>query len=826
MAAVQFELTDDGEPPTEFRLFRPGLNPSRNGPALFDGDAAAKVMAAYEAHAKGPDGQGMRRPVMIDLEHLAVDGEAERQGVARVPDLDPLDARGWCALELRGDELWAVDVEWTDDGARRIREKRQRSISPAFWWETLPDGTERVIEIESLGLTAKPATDGPYGLNKAKGQTEMNLSEFLTKWHSLSPSQRAMPAGDKLLKLLAIDMKTLQKVVTAMGGDGAGDLTSLFATVRQFAEELAASVTGEPAPEPVNGEGGELMADNGAPDEEPAAAMARTDAAEQLAMLTARDAKLTKEVDKLRAANHARDEADKIHRFRLAVADSSCDLTAGKVWQDATVKPEDFKLEPWLARMSLAEIDAMIKKHGGSPGGLALSSVTPRPPARASAIVTAEEGIELDDFEVRFLRAKVDQVRSDADLPPANEHQHTVALEKYQDHRLQQLNYARAKRGELIARFGRKIGPDMVLSTVTGRVRRDAPKLLAVDAVVPYDEFGPSSQRAMEQFRLELLANLAALLEDWTARFGLQLTSGALKTSFPMHFQTTGYEEVRAQGAPASTPQSADIQVTLGNFSMAMSANLERMRLGDHAYIQSWGQQAAQMARGRVKKRRALLVTELEKNPKWAVTSDKPNGLDGQNFFTETALINPFDADLGTYSNLSTAGNPIAPLSAGADSLTLEQASWPEIPAWDGVDMEEIATELMVPTNLGWYARQLLDVKEVILREGLVADSGAGVGRQGPEDNEHKNSGVSWFTAAPLSKAGGLNANYYMLSQPIIAMGYPPWAMAEGDQDELREWGTDSDFYKDGPGDIKVASHIKLAVVLVHRQGIRRVNGS
>lgn len=127
-----------GTLPTEFRLFVFGWNASTKGEILFDERAAADVMTAFDEH--GVD-------VMIDLEHLSLtEGES----------FDP-DARGWCRLELRDGELWAVDVKWTDDGAERLSQRRQRYVSPAFW--TDPE-TKRVREITNIAITAMPATHG------------------------------------------------------------------------------------------------------------------------------------------------------------------------------------------------------------------------------------------------------------------------------------------------------------------------------------------------------------------------------------------------------------------------------------------------------------------------------------------------------------------------------------------------------------------------------------------------------------------------------------------------------------------------------------------
>lgn len=134
--SVTLELGEGDALPTEFKLFVPGRNDSTKGPAVFDDVAAESVMSAFRK--QGVD-------VMIDLEHLSTDDEAR--------NYDP-DARGWCKLELRKGELWAVDVRWTPDGEARLKERRQRYVSPWFKY----DKQLRVREILNVALCGMPAT--------------------------------------------------------------------------------------------------------------------------------------------------------------------------------------------------------------------------------------------------------------------------------------------------------------------------------------------------------------------------------------------------------------------------------------------------------------------------------------------------------------------------------------------------------------------------------------------------------------------------------------------------------------------------------------------
>jgi phage I-like protein len=125
--------------PTEFRIFSPGVIETSKGPDLFDEEAARSVMKYYVD--EGVD-------VPVDLEHDSLNGQGLRA--------DEKDARGWFKLELRADgSLWAVDVRWTPDGERRLREKTQRYISPAF---VRDKETGRITRLLNVAIVSMPAT--------------------------------------------------------------------------------------------------------------------------------------------------------------------------------------------------------------------------------------------------------------------------------------------------------------------------------------------------------------------------------------------------------------------------------------------------------------------------------------------------------------------------------------------------------------------------------------------------------------------------------------------------------------------------------------------
>ncbi len=160
------------DPPSEFRIFAAGWNDTEKGSFLFDEEAAASVMAAFEKWAID---------VPIDLEHQMLEGDASADPTAR-------DARGWCRLEVRDGELWAVNVTWTPDGEARLREKRQRYISPAFSF----DENDRVTQIVNVAITALPATHGAQELVAASGRAKPRNLRTLSSGPSFSDVCKAV----------------------------------------------------------------------------------------------------------------------------------------------------------------------------------------------------------------------------------------------------------------------------------------------------------------------------------------------------------------------------------------------------------------------------------------------------------------------------------------------------------------------------------------------------------------------------------------------------------------------------------------------------------
>jgi len=195
-------LSASATPPTEFQIFRRGANATAKGVFNFDASAAKQVIAAYER--QGTD-------LCIDLEHDSLSPERRAQRS------DAADARGYFKLSLRPDgSLWAVAVRWSKDGARRLQERTQRYISPAFAVEG-----DRPTQLVNCALCAAPATYNAQALVAA------SRTEIL--------SARVTPAARAALYLMASKRKQTISAVLLGALDTITDAGSTAPTRDQVA---------------------------------------------------------------------------------------------------------------------------------------------------------------------------------------------------------------------------------------------------------------------------------------------------------------------------------------------------------------------------------------------------------------------------------------------------------------------------------------------------------------------------------------------------------------------------------------------------------------
>lgn len=214
-------LTGD-EPPSEFCIFAAGVVESTKGKITFDEKAAKSVMAEYTAH--GID-------LMIDYDHASL----------AYVSLDPAQAgkaAGWFNLEVRGGELWAVNVRWTEPAAAALRRKEWRFMSPAF----NTDDQGRVTSVLNVAITNLPATRRLEPL-MAASVTALGENSMLSA-ETIKAALDALIAGDE-----AKCMELLKGIVTeAAAGEPAepepaAEPDATLAAPEDKPEEVAAALS-------------------------------------------------------------------------------------------------------------------------------------------------------------------------------------------------------------------------------------------------------------------------------------------------------------------------------------------------------------------------------------------------------------------------------------------------------------------------------------------------------------------------------------------------------------------------------------------------------
>jgi phage I-like protein len=138
------ERAATGAAPSAFRIWKAGDNPTDKGSTIFSARSATLLASAEQARGN---------LVSIDVDHLSLSQTAPPESRKAV---------GWHRLEVRTDErgaqeLWAVDVQWTDVAKVGLEKEppEWRYFSPAY--DVDPE-TREVVAYLNTALTNNPAT--------------------------------------------------------------------------------------------------------------------------------------------------------------------------------------------------------------------------------------------------------------------------------------------------------------------------------------------------------------------------------------------------------------------------------------------------------------------------------------------------------------------------------------------------------------------------------------------------------------------------------------------------------------------------------------------
>ncbi len=333
--------------------------------------------------------------------------------------------------------------------------------------------------------------------------------------------------------------------------------------------------------------------------------------------------------------------------------------------------------------------------------------------------------------------------------------------------------------------------------------------------VKPIEQFGISSQRALEEFRLEYNTALASMPKVWADKFGDTLSGNSLKDTYPVAIDVQRYRELAGEGVAAVDVKVQDISVVKREFGTAAEADVRRLKRGDFAYIKQWQRRPEAMARARVFLRNHLVADLIE--------TGETSGtcvLDGKAFFATDHPVNPFNSLIkyrgsASWSNLTTAATPL-----NATNLTLEKTKLKMVPGPDGEELGQEAVAILIPTSLDDTAFNLISVQDLLLSGEL---DGAGGGTMGTVRNPHFKSGLTKERSPELAGTD-VNADWYLIGS-AIADGLFPYVLCEDSSEELTEWNEDSDYCKKYKR-IKVESRIMLEAAFLFPHAIRKVSGS
>lgn len=337
-------------PPAEFRIFTAGVVDTSKGRFVFDEAAALAVLSEYEAQGN---------TLMIDYDHASL-------SPAPVDPAQAGKAAGWFDLEVRGGELWAVNVRWTQPAAEALQRKEWRYMSPAF----TTDADGRITSLMNVAITNIPAT--------RKLEPLMAASLIAA---SLGGQMDPKAVQEALDALIAGDAEKCAELLKGMIASAAAGEAAPPEEPQAAAEQAAANA--DPAAQPAEEE------------EKPAEAMA---ASAKLFRLTCKDsiAAAVAEVEIWRASHvELETERQKLAAERAVLESAErrklcADLVrlAGKrpaeVWADDTATAP----KKYLASMPIADFRDFVAdaiKASGKPQAV-------QPPKRGDAPAAGGDG--------------------------------------------------------------------------------------------------------------------------------------------------------------------------------------------------------------------------------------------------------------------------------------------------------------------------------------------------------------------------------------------------------------------------------------------------
>lgn len=205
---VEFDPSDP-RIPVAFRIWRDGVNNSDKGPVKFTDRSREEVPRRFAER-----GMALR----FDYDHESTVPVEDRRSSAR--EGFGCAANVKAALALRGKELWAESIVWTERAKEQIRSGERTQISPYF--TTTDDG--EIVELINVGLCFEGATHKGVDFAAAwrRRHARSNGMDMLETIKALRAALENIQAGGGSIEEALAMVSTMEAMASAVSGGGEG----------------------------------------------------------------------------------------------------------------------------------------------------------------------------------------------------------------------------------------------------------------------------------------------------------------------------------------------------------------------------------------------------------------------------------------------------------------------------------------------------------------------------------------------------------------------------------------------------------------------------
>lgn len=320
-----------------------------------------------------------------------------------------------------------------------------------------------------------------------------------------------------------------------------------------------------------------------------------------------------------------------------------------------------------------------------------------------------------------------------------------------------------------------------------------------------FDKLPTTSGQALTEFSDRYLAaQLASIPDTWVDEYGDTAPIGSPKVTLPLSaFSGQFRESIGDNRAETSQEDSLDVKVV--EYDMGYEAKLMDLMLEVFAY-RAWNQAAGYVKIAEQNHRAQNIAKLIE-----AGTST--DCYDGKKFFATDHPANKHKSGNGTFSNYQATPkdcNSIPNIIAERTSMRLVK--------------DRNGNKLGVNPDTLWVPTEKFEIVDALSKQQMVSVA-SGTGSPGGGTGSMSNP-IFGLKVREIKELTDANDWYLVDSQLVKRM--PPFAclrFSPGMALELRQWGEDSDFFRN-TGKLKNSAHIWYGFALVFPHAIRKVAGA